>query len=334
MSVNLQELVQQTLPYAPEGLISSQTAADIHRLTDFFSDLSISEYILETSLEDKLGDVDISFRVLQEEAIAMREAFLNPSFYPLTAEVSWHKIMEFCNKWPAKVQDIWIEMDQAEYRTSLPKPCFFYNSEAIKSKMGIEHSLLNNQLEILLGRETTKELESNLYKVIKSLPEGMRLFQIGAMLARNNDRIRLVTHGMKWDIVETWFDKLKWIDVKPPINKWKHLSERYSDSWYNVDIDVTTQGIPSKIGYEIQLKTIKDLPLFLDSLVDAGLCIPEKQAMILKWSGSRGQYMGKEAGYCALINNICHFKLTWSPDNGLSAKVYLRVKAVSLKSKQ
>ncbi len=69
----------------------------------------------------------------------------------------------------------------------------------------------------------------------------------------------------------------------------------------------------------------------MENLVNQGQCDEDKRKVVLAWKGSSCSFFGKDYGQTAIIKDISHFKVTYSPGIGLTSKVYLRAAGYYLK---
>lgn len=308
----------------PTEIVSQKTYNKIYQTAALFSNFAASEYIMETYLNTESAKVDFSFRVLEAE-----KACLN--FTKLSTDETWMRINDFVNYWSNNIDDIWFEMDYGEYDKQIPQPCFFFNASQIKKGKDIDYQLLFGALERLLGNEQLAALRGNIKDVIEQLPAEVGLFQVGTMLARNSDRVRVFTAELTKEQISEYLVNIGWPGSSTQLAEIFQLVHQYSDGQYIVDFDVTGMGVSDKIGINFGLNKKQTLPIFLDNLVKYQLCTDIKRNGVLAWSGSQGCFLGPDYGFTALIKNISHFKVSYLPAEGLKAKAYLRVAGIYLK---
>lgn len=323
MKINVNTLLENIMQTAPTGLFSEATALRINRLAGFFTDFSASEYIVETSLENASSAIDVSFRVLREEADHMREAFKSEAFAPLTKSVYWQKLMKFCNEWPDKVNEIWFELDQSAYEKSIPEPCFFFDSESIKNADNQDFSLLKLAAESFLEKAAPEKVYSHIVDSISRFPAELPLFHTGSMLARHQDRLRIFTSGMSWNALLEWAKSMNWQNGTPDLQKWQQILCSCTEGPFIADFDVTEHGVPSKLGINFVTAPEKN-DEFLALLKQQGLCSVEKAEIIKAWCGKRSEFINN-AGFCLIVNRICHYKMTFTADLPVKIKVYLQI---------
>jgi len=152
------------------------------------------------------------------------------------------------------------------------------------------------------------------------------------MLARNGDRVRIFTSELSREQTLDYLAAIGWKGSFTRLEEvFFHLLHGYSDGQYILDFDVTKEGISSKIGINFGLKDKPALPAFLENLAVHQLCTDSKKRGMLDWSGSQGGFLGSDYGFTALIKDISHFKASYSPDEDLKVKAYLRFSGIYLK---
>lgn len=330
MSGNIKYYLHSIADVLPPEIISAQTFSQIDRMASRFSDFAASEYIMETCLNVEAAEVDFSFRILTREKAALISGLNNDAFSTLAAEETWGKIIDFVNYWPEEINDIWLEMDYAEYEKPIPQPCFFFNARQIKNGTDVDKQLLFSALKWLLDIEQLQSLWPYLQRVIQQLPPAVGLFQAGVMLARNRNRVRIFTGELTREEVAEFLSNIGQMSLTR-LEELFELINPHSEGQYILDFDVNADGISEKIGINFGLKNKDILPDFLNNLVDHHLCTDIKRSGVLAWSGGKGSYLGPDYGYSALIKDISHFKLSYSPTEGIKVKAYLQVAGVYLK---
>ncbi|HHV71389.1 MAG TPA: hypothetical protein GXX38_02105 [Clostridia bacterium] len=292
MEGNIKSYLQAVAPDLPLEIVSQELYGKLNKLTDFFKDFAASEYILETSLNSNSAEADFSFRVLTEEKDSLLKGLKNKDFMNLTKDESWRRFVDFVNYWPQEIADLWLEMDYGEWEKEIPRPCFFFNAGQLKKNGEIDYNLLFTALKQLLGCEQVEELKENIKDVIQKLPAEVNLFQIGTMLSRNKDRVRIFTAELTREQVVEYLADLGWSGSFSDLDEILHFLEEFSDHQYILDFDVSRQGISERIGLNFGLQDKKMLSVFLESLASRQLCTEAKKQGVLAWSGSKGSFLG------------------------------------------
>ncbi|WP_031515858.1 hypothetical protein [Desulfofalx alkaliphila] len=330
MEGNVREYLIKMAPGLPAEIMSQETYSKLDKMTALFRDFAASSYILETHLNTEAAEVDFSFRVLAEEKACLINGLNNKSFYQLSSDQVWLRIINFVNCWPWSIEDIWFEMDYGQCDRQLPQPCFFFNAGEMIKGRDADTELLFFVLGKLLDEQQLNLLKDKIVSVIKELPPAVGLFQVGTMLARNKDRVRIFTDDLTWVQAIDYLSAIAWPGPVSELEELFQLVHQYSDGQYQVDFDVTGQGISKKIGINFRPRE-KALPALMENLVKHRLCTHVKRKGVLNWPGIQGCFMEKGYGFTLLVRDVCHFKISYSPEEGIKAKAYLRVTGIYLK---
>lgn len=331
MQGNLLKYINAIIPGLPNKIISAATHRQVLNLAALFNDFAASEYIMESLLATDNAEVDFSFRVLSEEKECLSNGLRSTDFSNLAVDETWRRVIDFVHYWPQDIADIWLEMDSSEYGKQIPQPCFFFNAQNVVKSRNIDPTLLFVSLLPLIGPDRLDSLKDNLVNVIQQLPSGAGLFQVGTMLARHRDRVRIFTAELNREQVVNYLSAIGWNGPWAHLDEIFNLVHDYSDGQYILDFDVTEQGVSEKIGINFGLKDKPTLSAFLDNLVLHQLCTAGKKEGVLNWSGSQGSFLGPDYGFTALIKDISHFKASLAPEEGIKVKAYLRFSGVYLK---
>lgn len=331
MNGNIKQYLDGIGTTLPLEIISQETRQKIDRIAVCFKDFAASEYIMETSLTSEIAQVDFSLRVLNEEKECLINGLQNSYFASMAGNGSWIRVADFVKSWSNDIDDIWLEMDYDEYDQQIPQPCFFFNSSQIKNGTVIDIDLLLAKIKPLLDSEQLEAIGPNIQFVIQQLPSEVGLFQVGMMLARTNDQVRIFTAELNREQTQNYLTRIGWTGSFSRLNNLFELVDQYSDGQYILDFDVSSQGVSKKIGINFGLRKNQMLPSFLDNLEEHQLCIDIKKRGVLAWSGSEGCFLGHDYGFTTIIKDISHFKVSLLPEGGFTVKAYLRYSGVYLK---
>ncbi|MGI6647519.1 MAG: hypothetical protein ACOX5W_00240 [Bacillota bacterium] len=331
MEGNVKRYLDSIGPSLPAEIISLETKRKIDKMAVLFSDFAASEYIMETNLNSAVAEADFSFRILTSEKDCLMKGFNSFSISGLATDATWMKVIDFVHFWPPDIPDIWLEMDYGEFAKDVPQPCFFFNATQIKEGTEINNDLLHSSLSRLLDSSQLATIWPNLTEIIHQLPPEVGLFQIGTMLARHQDRVRVFTAELTQEQTLAYLARINWPGDFPKLEQLFNLVHPHSDGQYIVDFDVTRQGISEKIGINFGLAKKQELPAFLANLTRHGLCNEVKQQGVLAWSGSKGCFLGPAYGFSALVKDISHFKMSLIPEESVMMKAYLRIMGIYLK---
>ncbi|AFY58618.1 hypothetical protein Riv7116_6269 [Rivularia sp. PCC 7116] len=266
----------------------------------------------------------------------------------------WMNIRKFSTNWESeasplydKITNVWLEFDVGNETKDLPVPsCFFgpknlYNTPAVDSEHPYKW-IWENALPLLLGRSFPKSVENNIVKCFAALPENAYVFQVGLMLAREWDGVRLCIRNIS---PEKIIDYLKSLDWQGDLNNLQLQLNNISPLVDRIDLDIdVTEGLGDKIGLECYLNKQpqfeKRWSLFLDNLLLKGLCFPKKQQALLTYPGYIQEKMNPSLWPLSLrkiskilgdsyewviFKGIHHIKLNYCDAEIKEAKAYLYV---------
>ncbi|HEY9608787.1 MAG TPA: methyltransferase domain-containing protein [Allocoleopsis sp.] len=229
---------------------------------------------------------------------------LSNSSYPI-----WKAFQDFCQEWTdptsllhRNIDNLWLEFDLDEQPSEVPTPCVFL---ALNQKIVSEAQELMQITLRLLNYPTSLLLESNLRLCVDSLPSDAIITHLGAMLSRPNKVVRLNVKGIP---PENLLDYLMQIGWKDQTNELSILVSTLSEFVDNVVLTFDVgETIHPRIGLECFLeKQPRFEPrwqLFLDYLVERGLCTAAKQNAVLDWPGFSQK---------AELQDLWPMNLTWS----------------------
>ena len=161
-----------------------------------------SEFIFECELRWPEVTGDFSLCVTRRELPRWLTALESESFLSWSGDSApWARVREFFSQWASNatfrlIGEFWFEFDYETLAADRPAPCCFFDAGAIKDPE--ELNGVRDALAALLGRAIPGVFE-NLKRCVKALPAGIGLYQIGAMLGRDENprSVRLFTDGMR-----------------------------------------------------------------------------------------------------------------------------------------
>ena len=334
MNCTMEDYLKVVTPHLRPELVSPEALSRIRALAQILPPFS------PVLLECRLGagqprvDFEVYFSCV---APSLPEIFLN---HP-----TWRSFQEICQEWTElesslhqKVKHLWLEFDVDEQPVQVPVPCIFFS---LNQKTVSEPQELIEMASRLLNHPVSSLLESNLRLSMDCLPAKARITYLGAMLSRSNQAVRIVISGIRPDQVIDYLVQIGW---KNPTDTLQSLVSKLSEFVDHIQLayDVGETVMP-RIGLECflleQPKNETRWQLFLDYLVETGLCTPAKQNALFAWPGffqkvSQPElwpnsltwgdlFLGARA-FSIFIRNINHIKIIYQPGASLEAKAYLR----------
>ena len=343
------------LPHLPSGLFAAQALSNIRSIARQIPGLASSFFGFESPLGivDARADFLLCFKPTESgrEILSGHHDSLHlPNQYFTTP--AWQRVKAFSETWADpnsslynKVENTWLEFDIAENQPAIPLPSFFFGTySAIQAKMPPhQHQwVTGGALKILLNNTLPIDTQRQLLTCFNALPDGAYVFQVGTMLARETDAVRICIRGIAPEQVVPYLLEVGWSGSAEEL---KELVERLSGLVDRVDLDLDVGAtVYPKIGLEcylnMQPKFEPRWARFLNGLVEKGLCVPEKQKALLAYPGYNHERMNTDvwpkqlltmstllgAHYLSMIiRSIHHIKIVYQPEAPLQAKAYLAV---------
>jgi hypothetical protein len=194
----------------------------------------------------------------------------------------------------------------------------------------------------LLGKVITPSRRDALMRCFEALPAGSRAFQVGVMLARPVDALRVCVLGLEYGKAVSFLRRVGWPGDLAELDR--RLAPLTANAeTFILDLDVgdavlPTLGLECFAGEDGDPDLVERWTSFLDPLVRAELCRPERRQALLEWPlvvreseasswprhlKEASEFVGEEVEGI-LIRAVNHVKLGWAPGK-LQAKGYLRI---------
>lgn len=265
----------------------------------------------------------------------------------LAAHPVWRRVQDFATSWadPAsplhrRVDNVWLEFDVAPEALEVPAPSLFF---APLDKGAAESLAVTTlALERLSGGPRSPELSRPLAACFEALPQGARVFQVGAMLARSTPAVRLCIDGLTPVRLAEYLHRVGW---EGSLEAWEHATGELSGLVDEVCLAIDVgQSVGPKLGLElyfargVQPAQEPRWRTLLERLVQRGLCTSAKCEAVLAWPGlskesSEGEtwpeglrrtasFLGPRA-LSVFVRALHHIKVSYLSGRPLEAKVYL-----------
>ena len=269
----------------------------------------------------------------------------------------WQQIAAFSEAWNGKdlrikeqVKCFWLEFDMPQTDPAVLIPSVFFGPEKISQDtlqdVKTQFSwLINSALPLLRGRQLSKQVKQQILRCIQKIPPGASLFQVGTMLSRSTQDVRLYINKIHPQEIIPYLHALGWSEED---DKYQRLVEEIQTKAerYVLSFDVTADGIGPRIGLECSFEESryheetrwKEL---FDYLVEKEMCLPEKRDVLLQYPGvedhddfsgavmkpiaSVSQHLD-EISSGSLVRYISHIKIVNVPGQPLESKAYPAVR--------
>jgi len=285
------------------------------------------------------------------------ENLLTNDYLPnqLLIQNEWRQIKNFAKAWADsdsilndKVQCFWLEFDMPKDFPDIPVPCVFFGPTKLPKNSEVNDYynyewLTKVALPILRGQPLSKALETNLRNCIEQMPKNATLFQIGTLLSRSTDGIRIYINKLQPKQVIPYLNSIGWFDETGEFSKLTRDIKDMADRFV-LSFDINEDGIGQKIGIELSFtsKTFQKETRWsklLNYLVDKDLCLSEKRDALLNYQGSEEDFTDsnieplKAASgnlnkifTSTIVRYLSHVKIVYQPGDILEAKAYPAVR--------
>jgi len=342
------------------GLISPSAFSDISSLARVLpSTLAYNTFGFECRLGEELPRAD--FLVLARASCGRDSlAGLHPtSTLParLMTDPVWSRVRDFSSHWadPSSplyhaVDNVWLEFDVDGPAPDVPVPSIFFGPQSNDQIDDIEVAGEPNAEGRLATVERTIRLLAGgeppplrmLEGCFRALSSDEQVFQVGLMLSRGEDAVRLCIRMRSVERILEYLTVVGWPGDEADLRGVLEPLARSVDRVV-LAIDVG-DAVGAKIGLECyfyenrQPRREPRWGAFLNSLVLQGLCTPDKREALLAYSGyfdqnahgvpwpaalRRASRLLGGRSLSTFVRSLHHVKLVHRPGNPLEAKAYL-----------
>ena len=310
--------------YLPTTLVSSSALSSIRKIACELPPVKMAGF--ECGLEEIAADAD--FLVCVDRALDTltgrnESVTLNDS---VITSLPLQRLRTFCRARSEsallqQIRNIWLEFDRSCHGVPTSRPSVFFGIDRTRSHQRAAEA----GLTLLRGSPLPADLTHTLSHCFGALPTNARVFQVGMMLSRKTTPVRLCVGGLTLDQLSGYLSAIGWSgsmdDLTDVLEALSHPLQALAVD-LDVDGDVGPRlGIECYVGGEYSLVNVHpNWELFLERLVELGLCLPSKRDALLAWPG----YSFRDAILPSIfLRGINHVKLVWEPPGRVSAKAYL-----------
>jgi len=358
---SLEETLRPVAPYVPDTLISRACLAEIGAVARDLPGAVSSFFGFECRLGDPQPSAD--FLVCTRADNREHEALAGTDFPDappghLLEHPTWSRLRDFAVEWAApgsalhgRVGNIWLEFDVGREAPGLPVPSIFLGptrslaarpTSASGSATGDrpDRWLTEVALPLLRGSRLPPAVERRLIACIDAQPPTAGVFQVGLMLARQSDALRLCI-AVDPRAVAEYLDRIGW---SGPVRRVTDLVAGLAAVTDRICVDVDVDAaVGPRIGVECYFNGFDPgrgpgWQRLLDYLVEGGLCRPEKRAGLAAYPGSsdavadpdrwperllRASSLLGPRAISVIFRSLHHVKVVYEPGRPLEAKAYL-----------
>ncbi len=351
--MSFEQMVDLVRPHMPQTLVESENFEQIRCMASYLPTRVARYFGFETKLSSGQARSDFAFS-LSNDGVAWMSSSGSP----------WPRIRQFCALWGASEESphsdrgaIWLECDVSDGLREEREPSLFFalrdpqsylRSVSGKSNRSIKW-ICHTLIPTAWGRVVSSSIEQSLLHTLELCPDSVDTLQVGLMLSRDIQTLRLCFLGFLPQDVLPFLYSVGWRGNESRLTQ---VLERYSplvDSLC-LHLDIGECIFPT-LGVEMLYSGKKDpwdrqptyeirWKPFFDCLVDDGFCLPSKRDALLSWpsrtafrlplvekliaatSFDQTSYVTSALLDGVLVTGLQHIKFSFSPTGETSAKAY------------
>jgi hypothetical protein len=358
-SGTLADAVGAVRPFLPECLVPSADADRIGAIAALLPGPLATGVGFECHLGEQPPHADFFVRIKAAEVgrdvLAGRSR--SGSLPAVLAEHPvWARLSRVSRDWAdpehvlhRSIDNVWLEFDVGPADEAVPLPSVFFGawggiSSRILTGAGTEEQaygwLTQEALARMLARPLSAGTAEVLHGALDALPVGANVFQVGVMLARDTEAVRLCIVDLPTDQVSAYLAGLGWIGNTAELTALMHrLATNVDRLMLHVDVG---RRVFDKIGIECYMDDYRqpgDEPRwgrFLGQLVETGICRADQREALLAYPGYARNDFGQAPRHVAAVSFLLgsraasglarvlhHVKVAYRPGHPLEAKAYL-----------
>ena len=250
--------------------------------------------------------------------------------------------MDPATPWAERVENIWLECDLVAPQLPQPAPSLFFGAYRLvgPDEPDLMRALLRASA-MLRGGSLDPDCAALALRVLRLLPPGGAIFQIGQMMARPGAPLRLCLRDVPMAAATDYLAELGYPTRRAQLET---LVRRLTGLGGSIDLDLDLgQGLGPRIGFEWcppadgSARIAAEGELFA-WLVGDGLCVPDKATACRTWTRLvhcrrhrelwpaplfAGDGDPARQGTSCIGRFLNHVKLVAEPEGRLTAKAYL-----------
>jgi aspartyl/asparaginyl beta-hydroxylase (cupin superfamily) len=297
-------IAEAVTPYVSGELISAEALVHIQTIARLLPGAMTDFFGFECSLARQSPTADFLVccrpQCGAQEVLAAKRA--NGDLWSsFEGDPIWARIRKTSEEWvnPASplhrhVHNLWLEFDFEHGIAPLPTPNVFFGASGLaRSTAGPLSAtsadrdpfwLKDLALPLLLGSPLDATVSQGLSRAIDLLPPEAHIFQVGVMLARPLQGVRICVRNLSRKRMIDYLVGLHWEGERSELEELLNLLAQRVER-IDLDLDIVDRALPC-IGLECYLsKSQYQLPRFLEFLASRELCTPQKAEAIKAWPG-------------------------------------------------
>lgn len=345
-------LAASVLPALPEALVSPSNLEPILAIARAFPSALTDSFGFECPLAEPEARADFSFCATVADGgrdVLAGSVPGNALSAALLAHPVWRRVRGFAERWADpdtrlhdRTDNVWFEFDVETPAPTLPVPSVFFGSTVIRPLIDVSW-VMEEAFASLFGQAPDAALARRFRTSVAALPLSAAVFQVGAMLARSSDAIRICVSNLGAEEKLRYLAAVGWPGSLNEARSVVTNAHRLAGS-VALDLDLGS-SVGSKIGLECAFQrdaaSQARAGAMVERLVALGLCSPEKGSGLLACTSpdhagtepeahaqrERSRLTARHAtgGFARWVS---HVKLVYQPGAPLAAKAYVAVRHI------
>lgn len=329
------------------SLVSADTFSSMLRIARLVPEACASNTF---GFECPLGNDDPHADFLVQTTAAHGRGSL-AEFNDVGSAPAWDRVRDFALGWSGgsplvyqSVDNVWLEFDLDGPRSDVPSAFFgFRPVRAAQDLLDATRTrrLLAATLEavgLLRGGDSASLSSKTLSRCFDALPGSAQVFQVGVMLSRAEEVVRLCLRLRSFEDAVRYLQLVGWPGDEYLLRRTLEPLGSLADHLC-LDVDVGETVLP-KVGLECYVSGGGKWVPILDRLLSDGLCTPTKRDSLLAYPGhvtenetrtpwprsltQASNLLGPRA-LSFFVRWLHHIKVVHRPDHAAEAKAYLGV---------
>lgn len=321
-------------PHLPSVLVATESLARIRRVARSLPLFAVDFFGFESKLGSGPGLSDCALNLTPDGARMLAGRSASPLPEEMRGGV-WERIRKFYREWgdtrePPYVDapSTWLEFDTSEERLA-PNLLFGYWPVQPESRRPPEW-LADTVVPLLLGKPISAEFRRSLIRCLEARPSGTNDFQIGMMLTRDLQVVRLCVFDLPRHEVLAYLGAVGWQGDGARLCEYLDAFRPHAD-FVGLHLDVGEQVYPH-VGVEPNFESgcwtrqPHREPRWegqFEQLMKLGLLTPEKKQALLSWIGHQTISCGGRE--VVLLRGLSHVKIVLRPGTAPVAKAYFGI---------
>jgi hypothetical protein len=322
----------------PSALIAPESLPGLRKVANLFPTFAVDFFGFECRLGNGgpgLADCALNLTPDGARLLAGRYPTSLPSLAGEGQNGSWSRLRTFYQEWGDTRQPpyadagcTWLEFDTSAGAPT-PNLLFGYWPRQADSRRPPEW-LADTILPLLLGGPVSPWLRHNLLHCLEARPPETDDFQVGFMLSRPLQVVRLCLFDLPAGEIVPYLERIGWSGSYEELGRCLETFRPHAD-FLGLHLDIGETVYP-QIGIEPnyvagcwtrQPQTEPRWHGLFEELLRLGLMTPEQRQALLGWTGHQRMLLGGHD--ILLLRGLSHVKVVLRPGAGPVAKVYFGI---------